>query len=116
MRSKRFLGFINEGEDKNVYADSAYRSKELEEKVKEMGVEYSVCERPYRNKPLTKEQKERNRKLSKVRSRVEHVFGFMKGAMKGLKIRSIGMLRAKFSIGLSNLVYNMFRYSMLTAG
>ena len=55
-----------------MYADSAYRSKELEEKVKEMGVEYSVCERPYRNKPLTKEQKERNRKLSKVRSRVEH--------------------------------------------
>ena len=38
----------------------------------------------------------------------------MKGAMGGLKVRSIGMLRAKFSIGLSNLVYNMFRYSMLT--
>ena len=53
--SKRFLDFINEGEDKNVYADSAYRSKELEEKVKEMGIEYSVCERTYRNRPLTLE-------------------------------------------------------------
>ena len=35
--SKRFLVFINKGEDKNVYADSAYKSKELEQKVKEMG-------------------------------------------------------------------------------
>ena len=70
--SKRFVEFINEGEDKNVYADSAYKSKEMEEKVKEMGVEYNVCDRPYRNKSLTEEQKERNRKLSKVRSMVEH--------------------------------------------
>ena len=114
--SKRFLGFIKKGEDKNVYADSAYKSKEMEKKVKEMGVEYSVCDRPYRNKPLTKEQKERNRKLSKVRSRVEHIFGFMKGVMGGLKVRSIGIVRAKFNIGLTNLVYNMFRYSMLTTG
>ena len=51
--SKRFVGFIKKGEDKNVYADSAYKSKELEEKVKKMRVEYSVCERAYKNKPLT---------------------------------------------------------------
>ena len=31
-----------------------------------------MCERPYRNKTMTEEQKERNRELSKVRSRVEH--------------------------------------------
>ena len=88
MRSKRFLGFIKEGEDKNVYADSAYKSKELEEKVKEMGVEYSVCERAYRNKPLTEEQKERNRELSKVRSRVEHgdrLYEGCNGRLKGKK-------------------------------
>ena len=46
--------------------------KDAEDKIKGMGIEYSVCYRAYRNKPLTKEQKERNRKLSKVRSRVEH--------------------------------------------
>ena len=40
----------------------------------------------------------------------------MKEAMGGLKVRSIGIVRAKFSIGLSDLVYNMFRYSLLTAG
>ena len=84
-------------------------------KIKEMRVEYSVCEKHYRNKPLTEEQKERNRELSKVRSRVEHIFGFMKGAMEGLKVRSIGIVRAKFNIGLSNPVYNMFTYSMHSA-
>ena len=86
MRSKRFVGFIKKGEDKNVYADSAYKSKELEQKVKEMGVEYSVCGRAYRNKSLTKEQKERNRKLSKVRSKIEHADRFYEmgnGRLKG---------------------------------
>ena len=39
----------------------------------------------------------------------------MKEAMGGLKVRSIGMTSAKFNIGLSNLVYNTFRYSLLTA-
>lgn len=30
-----------------------------------------------KNRPLTEEQKENNRIKSKVRSRVEHIFGFM---------------------------------------
>lgn len=37
--------FIKKDEDENVYENSAYKSKELEEKVKKMEVEYSVCER-----------------------------------------------------------------------
>ena len=35
-----------------------------------------ICEKGYRNHPLTEEQKESNRKKSSIRSRVEHVFGF----------------------------------------
>ena len=57
---------------KDTNTDSAYKSKRTRGEGQEEGVEYSVCERPYRNKSLTEEQKERNIKLSRVRSMVEH--------------------------------------------
>ncbi len=41
---------------------------------------------------------------SKVRCRVEHVFGFMEQNMLDLVIREVGMVRAK-----ANLAYNMCR-------
>lgn len=72
-----------------------------------------VCEKGYRNKPLTDEQKIMNKKKSSVRARVEHIFGFMTNSMKGMSIRCIGIERAKFAIGMMNLVYNMSRYGYL---
>ncbi len=58
-------------------------------------------------KSLTAKQKESNRIKTKTRARIEHVFGFMTMTMHGLTVRSIGIERAKFNIGLTNLVYNM---------
>lgn len=62
---------------------------------------------------MTEAQKESNRIKSKVRCRIEHVFGFMTGSMHGITVRSIGKKRADFNIGLTNLVYNLCRYSVL---
>ena len=68
-----------------------------------------VCEKGKRNHPLTEEQKANNRAKSKVRARVEHIFGFMEMSMNGMYIYSIGIKRAAAIIGLMNLTYNMFR-------
>ena len=68
-----------------------------------------ICEKGTRGHPLTEEQKKRNRQKSKVRSRVEHVFGFMEQTMGGLVFRGVGMVRAKANIAQTNLVYNMRR-------
>ena len=105
--SNEFTEFLNE-EDKVVYADSAYIGKEIPDHV-----ENRVCEKGYRGKPLTDEQKESNRKKSKTRCRIEHIFGFMTGSMHGITLRSIGTGRAEFNIGLTNLVYNICRYTIL---
>ena len=105
--SNEFTEFLNE-EDKVIYADSAYIGKEIPDHV-----ENRVCEKGYRGKPLTDEQKESNRKKSKTRCRIEHVFGFMTGSMHGITLRSIGIERAEFNIGLTNLVYNICRYTIL---
>jgi hypothetical protein len=61
---------------------------------------------------LTGEQKESNRNISRIRSRVEHVFGDMK-SFGGNFIRGIGFKRAQFSIFLSIFTYNLRRFSYL---
>jgi IS5 family transposase len=68
-----------------------------------------VHEKGYRNRPLTDEQKTSNTKKSKIRARVEYVFGFMEQNMKGFVLKSVGIVRATGIIGLINLTYNLFR-------
>lgn len=109
--SNEFVDFIDET-DKVVYADSAYAGCEIAEKLPK-NVKNSIHEKGYRNRPLTDEQKASNRNKSKIRARIEHVYGFMSGSMKGITFRSIGLQRAGFNIGMTNLVYNLCRYSIL---
>ena len=103
------IGFFD---DEALYADSAYSGEPIAEQLPE-GCENHICEKGYRGHPLTEEQKENNRKKSKVRCRIEHIFGFMTGAMHGITIRNIGITRAWFNIGLTNLIYNFCRYEFL---
>lgn len=99
--------------DPGVWADSAYRSQETEKVLQDAGYE---SEKGQRNQPLTDEQQANNRTRAKIRSRVEHVFGFQENSMGGKFIRTIGLARAKLKIGLMNLTYNLMRYLQLTKG
>ena len=54
-----------------------------------------------------------NKTRSKVRARVEHVFGAQSNDIGGTLMRSIGLVRAKARIGLKNLTYNMRRQVQL---
>ena len=91
-----------------MFLDAGYESRE--DIVKECGMNPVICEKGHRNNPLTDEQKQNNRIKSKDRCRIEHIFGFVEGAMNGSLVRSIGMMRAKAANALTNLVYNIFRY------
>jgi len=105
--SQEFTDFLDDT-DTAVYADSAYIGQEVPSQVRA-----EICEKGYRNHPLTEAQKAKNREKSKVRCRIEHVFGYMTGSMRGITFRGIGKSRADFNIGLTNLVYNMCRYATL---
>lgn len=100
--------------DASLHADSAYRSQEIENFLQEKNCESFIHEKGYRNHPLTDEQKESNKIKSKIRARVEHVFGFMTNSMNNaLHMKCIGIKRIKSSIGFLNLTYNLFRYEQL---
>ncbi|CEM60602.1 hypothetical protein TPHV1_10270 [Treponema phagedenis] len=111
--NSRELKNLVERKDERLYADSAYIGEEIEGILKAKGIEGQICERGARGKPLTKKQKIGNRKKSKIRARVEHVFGFMTNSMKGIYVRTIGLARATFSIIMMNLTYNLCRYCYL---
>ena len=95
--------------DEAFYADSAYTGEPQEKIIADKKMINKVCEKGKRNHPLTDEQKANNRVKSKVRARVEHIFGFMEMSMNGMYIYCIGIKRAAAIIGLMNLTYNMFR-------
>ena len=87
-------------------------SEAQEQRLAEAEIASQICEKGTRGKPLTEEQKQSNRMKSKVRARVEHVFG-AQAAMGGHLVRTVGFERAKVKIGLMNLVYNMRRLVQL---
>jgi len=95
--------------DQEAFADSAYAGKEINEKLLQRGYLPMICEKGYRNKPLTEEQKASNRLKSGIRCRIEHIFGSQKMRMGNEVLRSIGFARARFWIGMRNLMYNMSR-------
>jgi IS5 family transposase len=98
-----------------VWADSAYRSVEIEAKLEEKGLKSRIHRKGHRGKPLSEREKRGNKTRSKVRARVEHVFGAQSNDMGGTLVRGIGLVRARARIGLKNLVYNMRRLVQLEA-
>ena len=96
-----------------VWADSAYRSKETEAMLDDRMMKSHIHRRGSRGKPLTPRQEAANKTRSKVRARVEHVFGTQHTSMGGKFVRTIGITRAKVKIGMQNLAYNMRRLVVL---
>jgi IS5 family transposase len=96
-----------------VWADAAYRSEEMEAKLKAAKLTSHIHRKGKRGKPLTEQAKGSNRTKSAVRVRVEHIFGAQTNDMGGTLVRTIGMVRAKAKIGMKNLAYNMRRLVQL---
>jgi transposase, IS5 family len=108
--SQQFDGLLNQANTSaDVYADSAYRSAETEAKLNLRGLRSRIHRRANRNHPLSKVQEDANRRKSRVRAGIEHVFGAQQTAPGGRIVRTIGIARAKVKIGLQNLVYNIRR-------
>ena len=95
-----------------VYADTAYRSAKNEAILSRCGFISRIHRKKPKGKPMPERTRFANAQKSKVRSAVEHVFAHQKGLMS-LCVRTIGLARARFKIGLANLAYNMRRFVWL---
>lgn len=111
--SQVFVEILAENTSKDVWADSAYRSEEAELTLEAMGYRSHVHKKGTRNKPLSERDKKANTRKSKVRVRVEHVFGSISNEQGGLYFRVIGLARTAVKVGMMNVVYNMRRFVTL---
>jgi len=111
--SNVFLALLADNTSKDVWADSAYRSAKHELDLKEKGYRSHVHKKGKRNKPLSERDKKANKRKSKIRVRVEHVFGSITNEQGALNFCVIGMDRITAKIGLMNIAYNMRRFVSL---
>jgi IS5 family transposase len=95
----------------DVWADSAYRDQAREDTLAEANYRSKIHRKGSRKRPLNEREQEANRKRSRIRARVEHVFAQQADRL----VRTIGKARAEVKIGLMNLVYNMRRLVWLSA-
>jgi len=109
--SQELKGLIEKKKDRRLYGDSAYTGEEVQSCIPQT-IQNRIHEKGYRNRPLTKTQKRINRAKSKIRARIEHVFGAMTH-YGGIFIRTIGLARARTQVGLLNLTYNLSRYAYI---
>ena len=110
------LGELLHGQEQSLHGDSAYHSKELRAQAESCGLAFNVNQRGTRHRPLTKTQRRRNRRFSRVRAIGEHPFlvvkrlwGHAKTRYRGIA-KNLAQMRALF--GLANL-YRV-RYHLLS--
>jgi IS5 family transposase len=110
------LGELLHGGEERLHGDSAYHSKELQAQAEASGIEFNVNQRGTKHRPLTKAQRLRNRRLSRIRAVVEHPFLVVKRLWGHASVRyrgiakNLAQMNALF--GLANL-YRV-RYQLLS--
>lgn len=106
--SQVFVELLDEtNSSRDVWADSAYRCSKNIIDLESGGYREHLQRKGCRNRKLTDWEKRGNRTRSRVRCRVEHVFGIQAQVAGNLILRTIGRARAEAKIGLRNLAYNM---------
>jgi len=97
---------------RDIYADKGYADHEREKRLKESGWRPHIQRKARKGKPISECQKQRNKRISKTRVRVEHPFASL-AQMGGKLVRTIGLGRATLHLNWKAATYNMRRMCYL---
>lgn len=75
------------GDEKAVFGDKAYISQEDKRTWRKQGKFWGITDKKTSKRQLSQSQKKRNKKLSSLRSKVEHPFGVIKNQWKHRNLR-----------------------------
>lgn len=93
-----------------VHADSAYKSRAVDEALARRGIKNGIVEKRVRGQAaLSEEQKQANRTKSKLRARVEHPFAWIKKPFGRLMVRYRGIKKNAQHQSLLCVAYNLKR-------
>ena len=107
------FGELLHGQEERVHADSAYHSQALKAQAEASGVEFAVNERGTRARPLSKAQRARNRRLSRIRAIVEHPFLVVKRLWGHAKVRYRGIAKNLAQMNALFALANLYRLRRL---
>jgi len=105
--SELFDKLLSKQTTNQVYADKGYASPVEEWILGDKGIESNIMRKGYRGKPLSKNDEDRNNKISRVRSRVEHIFGRIRNEFKLGKTRYFNQYKNSMSLVMVVLLYNL---------
>ncbi len=101
------------GDEQAIFGDSAYLNKKHKQECRKEGIYYGILDKATRSKKLSNTQKKRNKKKSKIRSAVEHPFGYMKEKLNYKKAVAKTKQRNRFRFDMNCIIYNIFRANFL---
>ena len=104
------------GDEKVVWADSAYHTHRRQAALKARGVKPRLARRPNRHHPeLSPRLKRYNNLIARRRAAVETTFATWKRRMGLLAIRYVGLAKAAAQVRLVAMAFNLRRWAALTA-
>ena len=103
------FGNLLSGDEQSAFADKAYDSAERKREFREKGIYYGIIEKAHRNCPLSKRQKGKNKKRSKIRSAVERVFAQFKNHYGLQRARYVTIGRNEFHFKMLCIIYDIRR-------
>lgn len=97
------------GKEKRKFGDKGYYDEEAKRKARADGIFWGVLDRGKRGQGLSGSQKKRNKKLSSIRSKVEHPFQILNCQWKYEKVRYRGLFKNTMQLFSLFALINLFR-------
>lgn len=102
------MGRLLHGREKRVYGDAAYRGQKKVIAEKSPQARDFTQARAYSHRPLSIEERARNRTKARIRARVEHPFGVLKRIFGFTKVRYKGLKKNAHWISIALALVNLF--------
>ena len=101
------------GDEKIVYADKAYDSKQRRLRLSAEGIANGIMRRGHRSLPLTQAELRRNQRIVKQRAPIEPLFSLFKNVYGFARARYRGLERNTTALTLAALAMNLKRWATL---
>jgi IS5 family transposase len=108
VHDSRVIADLLHGSETRVYGDSAYIGKGNAIREKAPRARAFINQRAHRNRPLSDQDRETNRRKSSIRSRAEHIFGTIKGYFGFKKVRYRGLAKNENCLNVLFALSNLF--------
>lgn len=102
-------------DEQAVYADKAYDDAQRRLLLKHAGIADGILHKGYRNRPLSRTQRRRNKALMRIRANVERVFADWKCRRSLHRCRYVGLRQNQTHAWLLAIAHNMRRLLLLSS-